>query len=252
MESREPSTGNPATADSDTQRTDAERAEPVERVEQAATQPTAPRHHLKVVLTLDPHQPTDAARAGGANDTPDEASYRALVSVGSDGCDPLIRSLDAPLPTILDEVPGLVADAETRWTTDPRFPRAAAPVKLSSTAKTADRKLKGGAKAPAAGPAVRPAVAAVASIAAAPPVSVASAEPTPAVQAAAPATLVTAVTPATPAAPERAEEGGPTAEGQPPDTAGSLAAKDPAAGEQSTRPAAVTAKPAAGQLTLFG
>ena len=70
----------------------------------------APRRSLKLVVTLRP--------VGGAG-------YRALLALGADGCDPLLRSAEAgDLQGALDEVPALVAEAEDRWQTHPRNPMA--------------------------------------------------------------------------------------------------------------------------------
>lgn len=76
----------------------------------AATSP-APRRALKVLLTLQPD---------GTDD------YRALVGVGADGCDPHFGATGAPLPlaAALAAVPAIVAAAEARWLTAPRYPTA--------------------------------------------------------------------------------------------------------------------------------
>jgi hypothetical protein len=75
-----------------------------------------PAHRvLKLVLTLRPA---------------DSAGYHALIAVGSDDCDPLLRSVDvADLPGALQEVAALVTEAEARWQTLPRNPT---PAKKSS------------------------------------------------------------------------------------------------------------------------
>jgi hypothetical protein len=70
----------------------------------------APRRSLKLVVTL---QPVDGA------------GYRALLALGTVGCDPLLRSAEVgDLAGALDEVAALVADAEHRWQTQPRNPTA--------------------------------------------------------------------------------------------------------------------------------
>jgi hypothetical protein len=39
-----------------------------------------------------------------------------VLTLGADGCDPLLRAVDAAdLPAALEEVPALLADAEARW-----------------------------------------------------------------------------------------------------------------------------------------
>jgi hypothetical protein len=51
------------------------------------------------------------------------AGYRALLALGADGCDPELRAAAVPdLLAALDEVPSLLADAEARWHTRPRYP----------------------------------------------------------------------------------------------------------------------------------
>lgn len=70
----------------------------------------APRRSLKLVVTLRPVE---------------GAGYRALLALGADGCDPLLRSAEAgDLQGALDEVPALVVEAEGRWQTHPRNPAA--------------------------------------------------------------------------------------------------------------------------------
>jgi hypothetical protein len=67
-----------------------------------------PRRALKLVVSL---------RPGNA------MGYRALIALGSDGCDPLLRAADVvDLVGALEEVPGLLAEAEGRWDLQPRYP----------------------------------------------------------------------------------------------------------------------------------
>jgi hypothetical protein len=57
-----------------------------------------------------------------------------MLAVGADGCDPQFRSLAGmALAGALDEVPALIAEAETRWQSRPRYPRPAPPPKASKT-----------------------------------------------------------------------------------------------------------------------
>ncbi|HZS01229.1 MAG TPA: hypothetical protein VFE37_21100 [Chloroflexota bacterium] len=68
------------------------------------------RRALKLVVSL---RPSNAV------------GYRALIALGADGCDPLLRTADVPdLAGALDEVPGLLAEAEGRWELQPRYPAA--------------------------------------------------------------------------------------------------------------------------------
>ncbi len=69
----------------------------------------APRRTLKLVLTF---KPGDGASA-----------MQVVMAIGADGCDPLLRSGEVEdLPAALDLVPGLVAEAEARWQSQPRYP----------------------------------------------------------------------------------------------------------------------------------
>ena len=106
-----PESDQPEAAQPDTRRPAPEAAEsaPAAAIE-------APRRALKLVLSL---QPATGSAAPG---------YRALLAVGAEGCDPLFRSVEvAGLPAALGEVPALVADAEARWQTEPRYPAATRP-----------------------------------------------------------------------------------------------------------------------------
>ncbi len=100
----------------------------------ASLAPPAPRRTLKVLLTLRP-------------DGPD--GYRALVGVGADGCDPHFGATDAPLPlaAALDAVPAIVAAAEARWLTAPRYPATARPIGSAATTKGAASPRAGAGKA---------------------------------------------------------------------------------------------------------
>jgi len=99
-------------------------AAPTHETAEPAAGGAPPRRALKLVVSL---------RPGNAR------GYRALIALGSDGCDPLLHAADvADLAGALEEVPGLLAQAERRWQLQPRYP-AAAPAK-SRTA--------GGSRAP--------------------------------------------------------------------------------------------------------
>jgi hypothetical protein len=66
------------------------------------------RRSLKLVLTLTPTQ---------------TVGYRALLALGADGCDPVLRSVEvADLPAAFQEIAALVAAAEARWQIQPRNP----------------------------------------------------------------------------------------------------------------------------------
>jgi hypothetical protein len=75
-----------------------------------------PRRSLKLVVTLRP------------------AEYRgcqATLAIGSAECDPVFRVLDVPdVSAALAAVPALVAEAEARWKTQPRYPTVSPSPKL--------------------------------------------------------------------------------------------------------------------------
>lgn len=78
-----------------------------------------PRRPLKLVLHL---QPICAA------------GYRALLALGTDGCDPLLRAAEvADLAAALAEIPQLVAEAEARWQAQPRYPGASPKARTAAT-----------------------------------------------------------------------------------------------------------------------
>jgi hypothetical protein len=78
-----------------------------------------PRRSLKVVLTLQPQ---------------DGTGYQALLALGADGCDPILRSIVvADLAGAWAELPALLMEAEDRWENQPRYP-AALPAKTTRAA----------------------------------------------------------------------------------------------------------------------
>jgi len=75
----------------------------------AAPSPNAQRP-LKLVVTV--------SRDG-------DSGHRAVLALGSDGCDPLLRVIEAgELEDALQVVPELLAEAEARWQLQPRYPAA--------------------------------------------------------------------------------------------------------------------------------
>lgn len=84
----------------------------------AAPVETPPRRTLKLVVTL---QPSDAH------------GYHAVLAVGADGCDPLLRCVEGEsLDAVLDAAPDLVAEAEACWRVQPRYP----PIKTPAPSTT--------------------------------------------------------------------------------------------------------------------
>ncbi len=83
---------------------------PVTVVEsEAHTDP--PRRSIKLVVTLTPAE-------GGL--------YRAALTLGAEDCDPLLRSTTvSALADALEQVPGLLDEAEAHWRRHPRNPTAA-------------------------------------------------------------------------------------------------------------------------------
>jgi hypothetical protein len=99
-----------------------------------------PRRPLKLVATLQP------AADGG---------YHVILALGSDGCDPLFRALDAPdLPAALADVPALLTEAQDRWQTQPRYPSAGPMAKSKPPVRTVEPTTPSAAGPPAAAPVV--------------------------------------------------------------------------------------------------
>jgi hypothetical protein len=134
-----PPPARPTTPVVETERREAARPDSTQTVTEPAgsappTAVEAPGRALKIILAL---------RPAAGSETP---AYRALLAVGAEGCDPLFRSVEVEgLPAALGEVPGLVADAEDRWRSRPRYPA------------TARREAKAAAPRSRPGPAERPA-----------------------------------------------------------------------------------------------
>lgn len=96
--------------------------------------PPPARRALKVVLTLQP-------------DGPD--TYRALIGVGADGCDPHFAAAGPPLSLTetLAAVPAIVATAEARWQAAPRYAAATRPTPAPTPVKGTTAARSGAAKA---------------------------------------------------------------------------------------------------------
>lgn len=73
----------------------------------------SPLNPLKIVLSL---KPTG------------ETTYTAVIAAGTAACDPIFCTVEqAELPAIVRSIPGLVAEARTRWQTHSRYPSAQKP-----------------------------------------------------------------------------------------------------------------------------
>jgi len=70
-----------------------------------------PRRTIKLVVTLTPA---------------DGGQYRAALTLGANDCDPVLRSVTvSALSDALEQVPGLLGEAEEHWRVHPRNPTAA-------------------------------------------------------------------------------------------------------------------------------
>jgi len=78
---------------------------------------------------------------------------KAMLGVQSPDCDPVYKTMEGDLVTVLQVVPTLVADAKLQWAAAPRYPKADLPkpvAPVTTTTSTANR--PAAAKAPAAQP----------------------------------------------------------------------------------------------------
>lgn len=57
----------------------------------------------------------------------DEKESSVLMGVMAEGCDPVIRTVEGTLEKALDDIPKLLADAETEWGKSPKRPAYKAP-----------------------------------------------------------------------------------------------------------------------------
>ena len=78
---------------------------------ESAEHTESPRRSIKLIVTLTPAE-------GGR--------YRAALTLGAENCDPLLRSTTvSALAGALEQVPGLLDEAEAHWRRHPRNPTAA-------------------------------------------------------------------------------------------------------------------------------
>ncbi|MBI2851276.1 MAG: hypothetical protein HYX80_09630 [Chloroflexi bacterium] len=52
---------------------------------------------------------------------------KAMMGVQSPDCDPVYKTMEGDLATVLQTVPALVADAKLQWAAAPRYPKADLP-----------------------------------------------------------------------------------------------------------------------------
>jgi hypothetical protein len=63
--------------------------------------------------------------------------YRAILSLGTEGCDPVIRSVAVQgWPDLFAIMQTLLAEAEAQWRSDPRYPSVVGKVKAAPTPPT--------------------------------------------------------------------------------------------------------------------
>jgi hypothetical protein len=119
----------------------AEVAPPDEAPELAAAD--APRRReLKLVVSLRPST---------------TVGYGAVIALGAEGCDPLLRTTDvADLAGALEAVPGLLAEAEERWQLQPRYPTATSPMTRPAAANRASTSPQGPTRCEGPAPPVEP------------------------------------------------------------------------------------------------
>ena len=61
---------------------------------------------------------------------------KAMLGVQSPDCDPVYKTMEGDLATVLQVVPTLVADAKLQWATAPRYPKADLPKPVAPVTNT--------------------------------------------------------------------------------------------------------------------
>ena len=61
---------------------------------------------------------------------------KVLLGVQSPDCDPVYKTMEGDLAGVLQVVPTLVAEAKTKWTAAPRYPKADLPKPVAPAATT--------------------------------------------------------------------------------------------------------------------
>ena len=77
---------------------------------------------------------------------------RAMLGVQSPDCDPVYKTMEGDLATVLQVVPILVADAKLQWAAAPRYPKADLPKPVVPATTTTPAASKSAAKAAPAQP----------------------------------------------------------------------------------------------------
>ena len=90
------------------------------------SKPEKPASELKVVIIL--------------------KANKAMLGVQSPDCDPVYKTMEGDLASVLQVVPTLVAEAELKWTAAPRYPKADLPKPVAPATTTTSAASKPAAK----------------------------------------------------------------------------------------------------------
>ncbi len=71
---------------------------------------------------------------------------KVLLGVQSPDCDPVYKTMEGDLAGVLQVVPALVAEAKTKWTASPRYPKADLPKPVAPATTTSSTVSKPAAK----------------------------------------------------------------------------------------------------------
>ena len=71
---------------------------------------------------------------------------KVLLGVQSPDCDPVYKTMEGDLAAVLQVVPTLVAEAKTKWTASPRYPKADLPKPVAPATTTSSVASKPAAK----------------------------------------------------------------------------------------------------------
>jgi len=90
------------------------------------SKPEKPATELKVVIIL--------------------KANKAMLGVQSPDCDPVYKTMEGDLASVLQVVPTLVAEAKLKWTAAPRYPKADLPKPVAPATTTSSTVSKPAAK----------------------------------------------------------------------------------------------------------
>ncbi len=71
---------------------------------------------------------------------------RAMLGVQSPDCDPVYKTMEGDLASVLQVVPTLIAEAKLKWTASPRYPKADLPKPVAPATTTSSTVSKPTAK----------------------------------------------------------------------------------------------------------